>query len=66
MYARAHNRAQASAANIAAEYAKVRAAKGRETVNKSFVDAALTIHGRLLGAPSAEKTQLLLDMANVP
>jgi hypothetical protein len=64
VYARTHGRDQASAANIAAEYAKVRMAKGREKISKSFVDTALTIHARLLALPSAEK--LLLDMDSLP
>ena len=64
LYARIHGRGQASAAYIAAEYAKVSTAKGRETVSKSFIDTALTIHTRVLGMPSAEK--LLLDMDNLP
>ena len=39
-------------------------AKGREAVTKSFIDAALTIHARVLSMPSAET--LLLDMDNLP
>ncbi|MFM7978014.1 MAG: hypothetical protein ACKPKO_01750, partial [Candidatus Fonsibacter sp.] len=50
--------------NIAAEYAKVRVAKGREVMFKSFIDTALTIHGRALGSPAAER--LLYDMDNLP
>jgi hypothetical protein len=64
LYARTHGRDQASTANIAAEYAKVRMAKGREAVTKSFIDTARTIHTRVLGMPSAEK--LLLEMDNLP
>ena len=63
-YARAHGRDKASTANIAAEYAKVRMAKGREAVTKSFIDAALTIHARVLSIPNTE--QLLLDIDNLP
>ena len=64
VYARIHGRGQASTANIGAEYAKVRMAKGRETDSKSFIDTALTIQTRVLGMPSAEKP--LLDMDNLP
>jgi len=60
-FARTHGRDQATAANIAAEYAKVRMAKGRETISKSFVDTALTIHGRLLQIPAAEAMLLEMD-----
>jgi hypothetical protein len=60
VWAWTHGRDQASAVNIAGEYAKVKMAKGRETVSKSFVDTALTIHSRLLSIPAAET--LLLDM----
>ena len=60
VYARANGRDQATAANIAAEYAKVRMARGRERISKSFVDTALTIHARLLAIPAAE--HLLLEM----
>jgi hypothetical protein len=60
VWARTHGRDQASAANIAGEYAKVKMANGREKVSKSFVDTALTIHNRLLSIPAAEA--LLLDM----
>ena len=60
--ARTHGRDQATAAkNIAAEYAEVRMAKGRETISKSFVDTALTIHGRLLHIPAAEAMLLEMD-----
>ena len=59
-YAKTHGRDQATATNIAAEYGKVRMAKGRERVSKSFVDTALTIHARLLQIPEAER--LLLEM----
>lgn len=59
-FARTRGRDHATAANIAAEYAKVRMAKGREPISKSFVDTALTIHARLLSIPAAE--QMLLDM----
>jgi hypothetical protein len=64
LYARIRGRGPASAANIAAEYAKVRVAMGRETVSKSFICTALTIQTRVLGMPSAEKP--LLDMDNLP
>ena len=64
LYARTHSRGQASAANIAAEYAKVRMSKGRGAVTKSFINTALTIHARVLSMPSAET--LLLDMDNLP
>ncbi|MFM7980667.1 MAG: hypothetical protein ACKPKO_15245, partial [Candidatus Fonsibacter sp.] len=50
--------------NIAAEYAKVRMAKGREVISKGFIDTALTIPGRVLGIPAAER--LLVDMDNRP
>ena len=60
VFARLNGRDQAGAATIAAAYANVRMAKGREKISKSFVDTALTIHTRLLAFPSAEK--LLLDM----
>ena len=60
-FARTHGRDQATAANIAAEYAKVRMAKGREKISKSFVDTALTIHGRLLQIPDAERMLLEMD-----
>ena len=60
VHARTNGRDQATAANIAAEYAKVRMAKGREKISKSFVDTALTIHARLLAIPAAEC--LLLEM----
>ncbi len=63
LYARAHGRGQANAMNLAAEYVKVRMAKGREVISKSFIDTALTIHGRVLGIPAAE--MLLLDMGNL-
>ena len=59
-YAKTHGRDQATAANIAAEYGKVRMAKGREKISKSFVDTALTIHARLLSIPEAER--LLFEM----
>ena len=49
---------------IAAKYAKVRVAKGREVISKSSIDTAVTIHGRVLGIPAAER--LLLDMGNLP
>ncbi|MFM7984019.1 MAG: hypothetical protein ACKPKO_32310, partial [Candidatus Fonsibacter sp.] len=61
MYARTHGRDQASAMNIATEYAKVRMGKGREVISRSFIDAALIIHGQLLGIPAAE--MLLLGKA---
>ena len=64
LYARTHGLDQASAPNIAAEYSKVRMAKGREAATKSFIDAALTIHTRVLSLPRAE--QLLLSMDNLP
>ena len=60
-FARAHGRGQASATSIATEYAKVRMAKGREQISKSFVDTALTIHGRLLQIPDAERMLLEMD-----
>jgi len=60
-YARNHGRDQATAANIAAEYAKVRMAKGREIISKTFVDTALTIHARLLSIPAAEQLLLTMD-----
>jgi hypothetical protein len=62
VYARTNGRDQATAANIAAEYAKVRMARGRERISKSFVDTALTIHARLLAIPAAER--LLLEMGS--
>ncbi|MFM7980602.1 MAG: hypothetical protein ACKPKO_14915, partial [Candidatus Fonsibacter sp.] len=46
---------EASATNLAAEYAKVRVAKGREEIS-----TALTIHGWVLGIPAAAR--LLMDM----
>ena len=64
LYARTHGRDQASTANIAAEYAKVRMAKGREAVTKSLIDAALTIHTRVLSMSSAET--LVLGIDNLP
>ncbi|MFM7986892.1 MAG: hypothetical protein ACKPKO_47020 [Candidatus Fonsibacter sp.] len=51
LYARTRRRDQASAMHIAAEYAKVRMAKGREVISKLFTDTVLTIHGRVLGIP---------------
>jgi len=62
MFARAHGRDQATAANIATAYAKVRMAKGRESISKTFVDTALTIHGRLLQIPAVEA--MLLEMGS--
>ena len=59
--AESHGRDQANATNIAAEYAKVRMAKGRERISKSYVDTALTIHGRLLQIPDAERMLLEMD-----
>ena len=50
--------------NKAAAYTVLRIARGREQLSKSFIDAALTVHGRLLALPRAEK--LLLDMGNLP
>ena len=64
VYARTNGRDQATAANIAAEYAKVRMAKGRERISKSFVDAALTIHARLLAIPAAERLLLEMDSSD--
>ncbi|MFM7985226.1 MAG: hypothetical protein ACKPKO_38500 [Candidatus Fonsibacter sp.] len=64
MYARTHGRGQASAMNIAAEYAKERMAKGREVISRSLIDTALTIHGRVLGISTVER--LPLDMDNLP
>ncbi|MFM7988793.1 MAG: hypothetical protein ACKPKO_56710 [Candidatus Fonsibacter sp.] len=61
MYSRTHGRDQASALNIATEYAKVRMAKGPEVISKSFIDAALTIHGRVLGIPAEERLLLYMD-----
>ena len=64
MYARTNGRDQATAANIAAEYAKVRMARGRERISKSFVDTALTIHARLLAIPAAERLLLEMDSSD--
>ncbi|MFM7989305.1 MAG: hypothetical protein ACKPKO_59325, partial [Candidatus Fonsibacter sp.] len=64
MDSRIHGRGQKSATDLASEYAKVRMAKGREVISRSFIDTALTIHGRVLGIPTAER--LLLDMDNLP
>ena len=64
LYARTHGRDQASAMNIAAAYAKVRMANGGEVISRFFIETALTIHGRVLGIPAAER--LLLDMGNLP
>ena len=36
--------------------------RGRERISKSYVDTALTIHGRLLQIPDAER--MLLEMAS--
>ena len=35
--------------------------RGRENISKSFVDTALTIHGRLLQIPDAERMLLEMD-----
>ncbi|MFM7982631.1 MAG: hypothetical protein ACKPKO_25240, partial [Candidatus Fonsibacter sp.] len=50
--------------NIAAECAKVPKAKGRGVIFRSFIDTALTIHGRVLGIPTADR--LLLHMDKLP
>ena len=50
--------------NLAAEYAKVRMAKGREVISRSFIDIALMIHGWVLGIPTAER--LLLGVGSLP
>ncbi|MFM7987014.1 MAG: hypothetical protein ACKPKO_47640, partial [Candidatus Fonsibacter sp.] len=63
MYARTHGQDQASALNIAAEYAKVRMVKGREVIPKSLIYTEITIDGRAIGIPAAER--LLLDMDNL-
>ncbi|MFM7986931.1 MAG: hypothetical protein ACKPKO_47215, partial [Candidatus Fonsibacter sp.] len=52
------------AVNLAAEYAKVHMAKGREVISRSLIDTALTIHGRVLWIPATER--LLLDIDNLP
>ena len=64
LYACTRGRGQASTAKIAGEYAKVRVSKGRGAVTKSCIDAALTMHARVLSMPSAET--LLLEMHNLP
>ncbi|MFM7980501.1 MAG: hypothetical protein ACKPKO_14405, partial [Candidatus Fonsibacter sp.] len=38
LFARAHGRGQASAINLAAEYAQVRMARGRAVTSRSFID----------------------------
>ena len=60
-FARAHGRDQASATNIATEYAKVRMARGRGNISKSFVYTALTMHGSLSQIPDAERMLLEMD-----
>ena len=64
VYARLHGRKTTAAANIAAAFARVRIARGREQVSKSFIDAALTVPGRLLALPRVER--MLLDMDSRP
>ncbi|MFM7989531.1 MAG: hypothetical protein ACKPKO_60475, partial [Candidatus Fonsibacter sp.] len=59
-----HGRGQAKAMNLGAGYTKVLMAKGREVISKTFNNTTLTIHGRVLGIPTAER--LLLDMGNLP
>ena len=60
----AHGASSGTAAAIATAYSVVRAAKGREHVSAGVVDAALTLHNRVVAhAPTA---QLLLDLDNRP
>ena len=60
----AHGINTGTAAAIAAAYAVVKTAKGRELVSATFVDTALTVHKRLL--PHGAIANLLLAMDDRP
>ena len=47
-HAAAHGATAGAAATVAAAYAVVKEAKGREPVSAGFVETALTVHRRLL------------------
>ena len=61
---RAHGINTGTVAAIAAAYAVVKTAKGRELVSATFVDTALTVHKRLLSHGAI--ANLLLAMDDMP
>ncbi len=63
-HVRAHGVGTGTAASIAAAYAVVKTAKGRDPVSAAFVDTALTVRKRLLSRVAI--TNLLLAMDDRP
>ena len=60
-HAQAHGVGTGTAAAIAAAYAVVKTANGRDLVSAAFVDTALTVHKRLLSHGAITNLWLAMD-----